>query len=208
MRTKIPSINPERHSELIAKNWIQLREPKNILSAVLASVPLMILNVLFSFIILDLFSPFSFEEFGITSSQISVTIDLLDLVYFIVTIFIHELIHLAFVPNFLTSDKALLGITYFGGFAYSEEIMSKSRFALILLAPFVAISIILPGILGALKLLNPLVKVLILLNAMGSCVDMLGLILILAQVPEGAYLTCNGIRTYWKRISSNVPESH
>lgn len=168
----------------------------------------MILSTLFSFIILDLFSPFSLEEFGITPSQISVTIDLLDLVYVIVTIFIHELIHLAFVPDFLTSDKAFLGITYFGGFAYSEEVLSKSRFTLVLLAPFVVISIILPGILGALNLLSPLVKFLILSNAMGSCVDMLGLILILIQVPAGAYLTCNGTRTYWKRTESSIPESN
>jgi hypothetical protein len=161
----------------------------------------MILSVLFSFIILDIFSPFSLEEFGITSSQISVTIDLLDLICIIVIIFIHELIHLAFVPDFLTSDKALLGITYFGGFAYSEEVLSKSRFILILLAPFVAISIVLPGILGALNLLSPLVKFLILSNAVGSSVDMLTLILILIQVPAGSYLTCNGTRTYWKRIS-------
>lgn len=168
----------------------------------------MILSTLFSFIILDLFSPFSLEEFGITPSQISVTIDLLDLVYVIVTIFIHELIHLAFVPDFLTSDKAFLGITYFGGFAYSEEVLSKSRFTLVLLAPFVVISIILPGILGALNLLNPLVEFLILSNAMGSCVDMLGLILILIQVPAGAYLTCNGTRTYWKRTESSIPESN
>ena len=150
-------------------------------------------------------SPFYLTDFGITPSQeIEITIYLQDLVYFIglsiVITFIHELIHLVFVPHFLTSDKAFLGIAYFGGFIYSEEVLSKSRFTLMLLTPFVIISIILPGILGALNLLNPLVKFVILLNAMGSGVDMLGLILILIQVPAGAYLTCNGIRTYWKRI--------
>lgn len=199
MRTKLPKIDQERHSELIASNWILLREPKNLLSSALASVPLMILSTLFSFIILDLFSPFSLEEFGITPSQISVTINLLDLLYVIGIIFIHELLHLAFVPDFLTSDKVLLGITYFGGFAYSEEVLSKSRFILILLVPFVAISIILPGIMGVLNLLSPLVKFLILSNALGSSVDMLTLILILIQVPAGSYLTCNGTRTYWKK---------
>lgn len=121
--------------------------------------------------ILDIFSLFSLVDFGITPSQISVTIDLQDIVYFlglsVVIIFIHELLHLFFVPDFLTSDKAFLGITYFGGFAYSEEVLSKARFILILLAPFVVISILLPGILGALNLLNPLVKFVILSSAMG-----------------------------------------
>jgi hypothetical protein len=178
----------------------------------LAAVPLMILSALPSFKILDIFSPFSLADFGITPSQISVTIDLQDLVYFVglsaVIIFTHELLHLAFVPGFLTSDKAFLGITYFGGFAYSEEVLSKSRFILVLLAPFVIISIILPGILGALDLLSPLVKFMILLSAMGSGVDMLALVLVLTQVPASAYLTCNGMRTYWKRIDSRDPESN
>jgi hypothetical protein len=212
LRNKFPQINSERHSELIASNWIQLHEPQNLASAVLLSIPLMILSALFSLKILDIFSPFSLADFGITPAQISVTIDLQDLVYFlglsIVIIFIHELLHLVFVPDFLTSDKAFLGITYFGGFAYSGEVLPKSRFIFILLSPFVVTSIILPGALGALNLLNPLVKFVILSSAMGSGVDMLVLILILIQVPRGAYLTCNGMKTYWKRIDSSIPESN
>lgn len=173
----------------------------------------MILSALFSFIVLNMFSPLSLEEFGINPSQdIEITIYFQDFVYFIglniVIALFHELIHLAFVPDFLTSDKVLLGITYFGGFAYSEEVLSKSRFTLRLLAPFVVTSIVLPGILGVLNLLNPLVKFVILSIAVGSCVDLLALILILIQVPAGAYLTCNGIRTYWKRIDSSIPASN
>lgn len=172
----------------------------------------MILSALPSFKILDIFSPFSLADFGITPSQISITIDLQDLVYFVglsvVIIFIHELLHLVFVPGFLTSDKAYLGITYFGGFAYSEEVLSKSRFILVLLTPFLVISIILPGILGVLNLLTPLVKFIIIASAMGSGVDMLALVLVLIQVPAGAYLTCNGMRTYWKKIDSRAPESN
>lgn len=208
MKYKFPQINSERHSKLIASSWIQIRGPKDLVSTMLASIPLMILSVLPSLIILDIFSPFSLADFGITSSQISITIDFQVLAYIVVIDFIHELIHLVFVPGFLTSDKAFLGITYLGAFSYSEEVLSKSRFTLMLLAPFVVISIILPGILGTLNLLNPLAKFLILLSAMVSGMDILSLILILIQVPVGAYLTCNGMRTYWKRISLNVPESN
>ncbi|WP_255361914.1 MULTISPECIES: DUF3267 domain-containing protein [Methanosarcina] len=86
--------------------------------------------------------------------------------------------------------------------------MSKSRFILILLSPFFVISIILPGILGVLNLLNSLIKFIILVSAMGSGVDMLSLVLILIQVSAGAYLTCNGMRTYWKITNSSIPESN
>lgn len=72
-------------------------------------------------------------------------------------------------------------------------------FISILLATFVVIFMILPGVLGVLNLLNPQVKFMILTSAIGFSVDMLTLIFILIQVPAGAYLTCDGMRTYWKK---------
>ncbi|WP_245860124.1 DUF3267 domain-containing protein [Methanosarcina spelaei] len=169
----------------------------------------MILSTLFSMAVLGIFSPFSLADVGISSLQtIKLTISLQDIVYLVGLIFIHELAHFVFVPGFLTSNKTFLGITYFGGFVYSEEEVSKSRYILITLAPFILLSIILPGILGVLDLLNPLAKVLILLNAMSSGVDILILILVLTQVPANVYFTFNGIRTYWKRIDQSVPESN
>ena len=169
----------------------------------------MILNTLLSIAVLGMFSPFSLADFGINSLQtITLTINLQDVAYLIGLVFIHELIHLVFLPGLLVSDKTFLGITYFGGFVYSEEEISKSRYILITLAPFILLSIILPGILGALDLLNPLAKVLILLNAMSSGVDMLTLVLVLIQVPADVYFTSNGIRTYWKRIDKSIPGSN
>ena len=169
----------------------------------------MILNTQLSITVLGMFSPFSLVDVGINSLQtITLTIHLKDVAYLIGLVFIHELIHLVFVPGFLVSDKTFLGITYFGGFVYSEEEIPKSRYILITLAPFTLLSIILPVTLGALDLLNPLVKVLILLNAVSSGVDMLTLILVLIQVPTDVCFTFNGIRTYWKRIDKSIPGSN
>jgi len=169
----------------------------------------MILNTLLSIAVLNMFSPFSLADLGINSLQtITLNINLQDVACLIGLVFIHELIHLVFIPDFLISDKTFLGITYFGGFVYSEEAISKSRYILITLAPFILLSIILPGILGALDLLNPLARVLILLNAMSSGVDILTLVLVLIQVPADVYFTSNGIRTYWKRIDKSIPGSN
>ncbi|WP_410508808.1 DUF3267 domain-containing protein [Methanosarcina hadiensis] len=167
----------------------------------LAAVPLMILNTLISITILSMFSPFSLADIGIKPSQgITLTINLLDVASLIGLVFIHEFLHLIFVPDFLTSDKTFLGITYFGGFVYSEEEVSKSRYILITVAPFILLSVILPGILGILDLLNPLVIALILLNSLSSGMDMLTLVLVLIKVPDDVYFTSNGVRTYWKKI--------
>ena len=96
LRKKLPQTNSKRHSELITSDWIELREPQNLVSSVLAVMPLMILSTLFSFIILNLFSPFSLEEFGINSSQdIEITISFLDLVYFLGLSIIIVLFHAA-----------------------------------------------------------------------------------------------------------------
>lgn len=176
------------------------------MSAVLAAVPLMILNTLISITILGIFSPFSLADIGINPSQgIALTINLLDVAFLVGLVFIHELFHLIFIPDFLTSDKTFLGITYFGGFVYSEEEISKSRYILITLAPFILLSVILPGILGILDLLNPLVIALILLNSLSSGVDMLTLVLVLIKVPDDVYFTSNGIKTYWKKVDKSIP---
>ena len=71
---------------------------------------------------------------------------------------------------------------------------------MILIAPFVFLSVILNMILGVLGLYNILLMVVIILNSIGSSVDILGLTLILLHVPKGAYLTMNGLRTYWKNM--------
>ncbi|WP_338323605.1 DUF3267 domain-containing protein [Halobacillus salinus] len=113
-------------------------------------------------------------------------------------IVIHELLHLVFVPNFIKSDKTYIGLTYFGGYVLTEESIAKSRYLLVTVAPFVILSILLPITLGLLGILTPLLKVLILINAMASSVDILNLILLLTQVPKAAVLKNNGTKTYWK----------
>lgn len=117
----------------------------------------------------------------------------------VVLIIVHELIHLLFIPNFIKSDNTYIGFTYFGGYVYTKDVLTKYRLCLILIAPFVFLSVILNIILGVLGLYNILLMVFIILNSIGSSVDILGLTLILLQVPKGASLTMNGMRTYWKK---------
>ena len=101
------------------------------------------------------------------------------------------------IPNFVKSEKTYIGITLFGGFVLTEEEISKSRYVLVTIAPFVIISIILPLVLGSLGLLTTTLKFLIILNAMASSVDLLNL-LVIKQVPKNALLKGNGPNTYWK----------
>ncbi|WP_370572648.1 DUF3267 domain-containing protein [Methanomethylovorans sp.] len=198
IKYKIPEFSSERHSQLLGVHWTVLREPKNLFSAIMLSIPLMAINLFITLVTINLFIPISLSIFGINTAAISININFGAITVLIALVAIHELLHLVFIPGFRRSDKTYIGITYFGGFVYSEENISKMRYVLITIAPFIIISILLTIVLGSLSLLTPNLIFLILLNSMASSVDILTLILILYQVPSGSYITVNGMKSYWK----------
>ncbi|WP_202946177.1 DUF3267 domain-containing protein [Desulfosporosinus orientis] len=151
-------------------------------------------------------SSISFEEFGLNASSISISINLFHVVGIFLLLLIHEFIHLSLIPSFIKSEKTFFGINPCYGFVYSEELISKNRYIIITLAPFVIISVILPVIGGLMGLLNPFAKFLILFNAMASSVDILNFILVAKQTPSKSYLTSNGQYTFWTSKSATKPD--
>nr|WP_277398416.1 DUF3267 domain-containing protein [Neobacillus citreus] len=193
----MPEFNEDVHLELIKSNWVPLKEPKHLVSAIFLSLPLMMINGLISRGIINLFSPLSLRDFGLHSDSISLTIDFGVIFLIIFLVILHELLHLIFIPNFIRSENTFIGLTWFGGFAATEEVISKSRFILITIAPFLIISVVLPVILGFFGLLTSTLKFLIIVNSLASSVDMLNLLLIMKQVPNNSILKNNGHKTYW-----------
>ena len=192
-------MDKQKQLDLIANQWVKLEEPRNILTAILASLPFMVLNVTITLLIAGMFVPVSFEYFGIAGPSFSFQIDLLILLFGVLGILVaHELIHLICIPDFIRSDTTYMGITYVGGFVYTEEQLTRTRYIIISFAPFITISIILPFILGMLNLLSPLIVGVLLLNSLGSSVDILIALHVLIQIPSKAYLIANGKDTYWK----------
>ncbi|MCL1696905.1 DUF3267 domain-containing protein [Lysinibacillus sp. BPa_S21] len=196
---KLPKSNPNLHVELINNGWIPMKEPKNLISAILLSIPLMIVASMISIGIINIFSSISLRDFGFTSGGISITINVSVILGIVLLLIIHEILHLIFIPNFMKSEKTAVGLTLFGGFVMTEEEISKSRYLFITVAPFIILSIIFPLVFSAFGLLTTTLKFLIILNSMGSSVDLLNLLLIMKQVPKNATLTCNGPNTYWKK---------
>jgi len=194
---KLPKSNPNLHVELLGNNWNLMKEPRNVLSAILLSTPLMIVATFISIGIIKIFNTISLSDFGIKPDEISITINLSSIFLLVLLLVIHELIHLIFIPNFVKSNKTYIGFTWFGAFVLTEEEISKSRFIIISIAPFVIISMIFPLILSVFGLLTTTLKLLIILNSLGSSLDLLNLFLI-TQVPKNATLKCNGPNTYWK----------
>jgi hypothetical protein len=163
----------------------------------------MIFNGLISIGVINIFSNLTLKEFGFTSNTISININIVDILLIVLLLIVHELLHLMFIPNFIKSEKTIIGLTWFGRFVATEEKIEKSRFIWITIAPFIIISVILPLVLSFCGLLTSTMKFLILLNSMGSCVDVLILLLIIKQVPQDGTLKSNGQKTYWKNKQSD-----
>jgi len=195
---KLPKSNPNLHLDLIKNGWIPMKEPKNLISAILLSIPLMIVASMISIGVINIFSSISWRDFGFTSGGISININLSVILGIVFLLIIHELLHLMFIPNFIKSEKTSIGITLFGAFVMTEEKISKPRYMFITIAPFIIISVIFPLILSISGLLTTTIKFLIILNSMGSSVDLLNVLLIMKQVQKNATLTSNGANTYWK----------
>lgn len=202
IKNSLPKFDQEFHEKLLKDGWKELKEPKSLIGYVALSVPFMIVNFLIASWILKI------STSGIATDQKIITIDVIYdapviILAAIVLVVVHELIHLLFIPNFIKSDNTYIGFTYFGGYVDTKEALTKYRLCLILIAPFVFLSIIFNAISGSLgfydvPLYNVPLSAFIILNSIGSSVDILSLTLVLLQVPKDAYLTMNGMRTYWK----------
>ncbi|PYZ98738.1 hypothetical protein CR205_09230 [Alteribacter lacisalsi] len=198
---KFPAKKENRQRELRENGWKKIKEPRGLFTATLLSVPFMILCGVISFLIMNAASPISLSDYGFTGNSISITIPLTFFLWLLVMLIVHELLHLIFVPDFWKSKKTYIGLTFFGGYVYTEEKMSKTRFLFITVAPFVILSIFLPAVLGMLGLLTPMIIFLVLLNAMASSVDMLNFFLIQFQIPGRSVVQSNGTDTYWKETT-------
>lgn len=196
---KLPQSDPNLHVELMDNGWIPMKEPKNLISAILFSIPLMMVASMISIGVINIFSSISLNDVGFSEGAINITINFSIILWLVLLMIIHELLHLMFIPNFMKSKKTFVGLTLFGAFVMTEEEILKSRYIFITVAPFIILSIILPLILSVVGLLTTTLKFLVILNAMGSSVDLLNLLLIMKQVPNNATLTCNGPNTYWKK---------
>lgn len=172
------------------------------MSAILISVPLMIANLVISGLVIILTAPAILDQIPVRAGSFSVSIYLTDLLLMIVLLalllFVHEFLHLALIPGFIWSQKNYAGLTYAGPFVATGEVLTRRRFVMISVTPFIVLSILLPLIAGAAGMLSPLLSIIVLLNALGASVDMLSMFLALTQVPPGSRMVCNGMNTYWK----------
>lgn len=204
----LPATDKNLSKELIASGFKKIKEPKTLLSATLISLPIAcIISLSYIFIIYKFFQPFQkYIDSIFNTTTFNITFNISKLIFyiliFLVLISTHEFIHLVCIPNFLKSEKTYWGITFYGGFVATTEKLSKSRFVIISIMPFLFISIIFPLIMALLGFLSNSIIFFCFINAAASSVDILNLFIILFQVPNNSHIVNNGNETYYK-LSSN-----
>lgn len=200
----MPATDMELSQRLLSDGWIKIKEPSNIWTATLLSMPLALILGAILFVMTKKLNPsaYDFLNFAEAGFQVEIKFQLSALLLLVGTfgfMLLHEFIHAMFIPNFLHSNKTFWGMNGLFGFVFTTEEMKKSRYLIISIMPFLVLSILLPCFLAFLHMLNGFAIFLCLLNAMGSCVDFLNVILITFQVPKGAFIRNNGFETYYKR---------
>lgn len=197
---KLPSTDNELSSRLLKDAWIKIKEPKNLLSAIVFSFPLMLALSAVIVWLAYLLSPELFSFFKSNSFNITIQFNI-KLLPFIIAIFVymflHEIIHAVFIPNFMKSDKTFWGLNGVFGFVFTTEPIRKFRFIIISSMPFILLSIVALVVFYLIGYLNRYTFALCLINAAGSCVDFLNIILICFQVKSGRFIINNGFETFY-----------
>lgn len=127
------------------------------------------------------------------------------LIVLVISIPIHELVHLFTHPQFGRSNKSVFGLWLSRGmfYAHYEGAVSRNRFLSILAAPYLVLAwppVIILALIG-ISVSIVYVEILVLVALVNSVLpagDVLGFFLMVSQVPSSACVKNKGWKSYWK----------
>ncbi|MDZ5254512.1 DUF3267 domain-containing protein [Clostridium sp. LIBA-8841] len=197
---KIPRKNNEVYDEMVSEGWQFLKEPKSLRQATLISIPISLISAIVSILFLISVNGKLSDSISriFSSNQININIKLSYIILIYLYILFHEIIHLVFIPQFIKSKSTFISLKWWGGFVYTEEELSKFRFLVITIMPFIMLSFIFPIILIGIGVSPILVLILAIINSAGSSVDILNFFLIIVQVPNKGIIKNIGTKTLFK----------
>jgi hypothetical protein len=130
---------------------------------------------------------------------------LVSLIVLVISIPVHELVHLFIHPQFGRSNKSIVGLWLSRGmfYAHYEGAVSRNRFLSILAAPYLVLAWPPVIILALIGISVPIayVEILVLVALVNSVLpvgDVLGFFLMVSQVPSSACVKNKGWKSYWK----------
>lgn len=125
----------------------------------------------------------------------------------VATMLLHELLHVLAQPGAGRSAAAVLGLWPAKGvlYAHYDGALARNRSLLVGAAPLVVLSVL--PLMGSALLGRGhwIVSTVAAINALGACGDMLGMVLLVAQVPRTALVRNLGYDTWWRDASVGTP---
>lgn len=124
-------------------------------------------------------------------------------------IVVHELIHAFASPKCGRSHNTVVGFwpSKLLFYAHYSGELTRNRFLVILLLPFIIISLVPLLFSFLLQTACSWIAFLSVFNGLASCLDIYGAGMILAQIPRNAVIRNQGWKTYWKSADENVPKT-
>jgi len=178
-----------------AEGWRNIREPSPIAMQFIA-IPVALILFFIWAICLSLFQQDSFSGQVTGRDIINTFVTLLLLVP------VHELLHTLVHPGWGLSSNTVFGLWLSKGvfYAHYEGEMSRERFLLVFVMPFIVLGV-LPTIL--IMMFPELKQSLFWLSLFGTvlaCGDLVGVGLLIFQIPHSAIVRNKGWKTYWRPV--------
>ena len=128
------------------------------------------------------------------------------LIAFLALIPVHEFIHFAVHPKSKNSEQSVLGLWPSRGLFYAHYLgeLSRNRFVAILIMPLLVLSFGPLFVCAIARCSSNFLAIASTLNALCACVDVLGIILLLFQVPRNAVVRNQGWKTFWRASPNSV----
>lgn len=197
--SKIPEADINLRDKMINNGWKILKEPKNLVTATLISLPISIINIYLCIFFMKWINKdiLTIINSIVYDGKIAFTIKFMHIVYIYLYILLHEVIHLVLIPNFTKSKSTFISVRLWGGFVYTEEVIKKRRYLIITILPFIILSFVVPLLMNIIGINPMIILTLSIINSAGSSVDVLSLILLLFQVPKDSSIKNNGKKTFY-----------
>ncbi|MEW6352179.1 MAG: DUF3267 domain-containing protein [Thermodesulfobacteriota bacterium] len=119
---------------------------------------------------------------------------------FLGLVLLHEMLHALLHPRLATTPDSILGFwpSKVLFYAHYQGTWSKWAFVRCGLGPFFVLSVLPPVICALVGYPSPTLLLLSVVNALASCVDLLGAMFIMWQVPSGGIVRNKGWYTYYR----------
>lgn len=198
----LPKVDQTKEELYLHDGWKRVLEKQHPIKNVVVSLVFIVILGTLTTLWLKVLGGFTLSEIGITKNGIDIKISILWILYYFILVCVHEFLHLLFVPNTFRSKCTYFGISWYGGFAYSAEQMTRERYIIISIMPCILLSFIMPAILSVFGILTTALKVMCVVNAMASAMDFLSLTILMGQAGKGNLIVSNGPNMYYTQINS------